>query len=146
MSTPPNVTLRDAEPQDREFAYQARKIALVAQGSTWAENEERRLHDRRFDERRYRIVQVAGQDIGILATSTSVDELRLNQIYLLPDHQGQGVGTWCLEIVQSEARALGVPVWLRVRKANARARALYVRLGFTECGESATHVMLECGR
>lgn len=121
-------------------------MALLEQGYAWDEVEERRLHARRFGERHIRIIRVDGDDIGVLATSSSADELWVHQIYIRSDHRGKGVGTWCIDTVRSEAREVPVPVRLRVRQSNARAQALYLRLGFIRCGETATHVHMEAPR
>jgi ribosomal protein S18 acetylase RimI-like enzyme len=78
--------------------------------------------------------------------ATSVHEpdcIRLNQIYLLLEHQNRGIGTACLTRILEEAGALGRPVRLGVLKVNPRAMALYRRLGFLPTGETDTHVRME---
>jgi GNAT superfamily N-acetyltransferase len=56
--------------------------------------------------------------------------LTVNQLFLLPEYQGQDIGRRCLRLVMDEARRLGLPVRLRVLKVNPRALAFYQRLGF----------------
>lgn len=48
-----------------------------------------------------------------------------------------------MTLVMEEARALRVPVRLRVLKVNPRARAFYERLGFVCAGETETHDLME---
>jgi hypothetical protein len=48
-----------------------------------------------------------------------------------------------MAVVMEEARALGVPLRLRVLKVNPRAYSLYQRLGMFRSGESATHHLME---
>ena len=45
-----------------------------------------------------------------------------------------------------EARELGLPIRLRVLKANTGALAFYERLGFVRTGETETHAVLENDR
>ena len=68
----------------------------------------------------------SGEDdvvVGVLATSPGW----VDQLYVLPGHQGRGVGTALLE----HAKAAGdgdLQLWTFAR--NARARAFYERAGF----------------
>jgi putative acetyltransferase len=138
--------LRDAGPEDKEFAFRTRQIAFrgyLEQAQGWDEAEQRRLHERRFAAQRMRIMVADGADVGFVATSLRSEWLQLNQLFILPDHQGRGIGRWCVRKVQDEARALGLPVRLRVLKVNPRAKAFYERLGFVRTGEEGVHVHME---
>jgi ribosomal protein S18 acetylase RimI-like enzyme len=141
------LTLRKAVTDDSEFAYTTKRAAFrryVEQAwGGWDEAEQRRLHEQRFRVLRFRVVNVAGADVGILATTTEPDCLTVHQIFLLPEHQGRETGRRCMDIVFGEARALGVPVRLRVLKVNTRAFAFYRRLGFKRTGETDSHDLLE---
>jgi GNAT superfamily N-acetyltransferase len=140
------LTLRRAGPSDSEFAYRARRSAFkeyVEQAVGWDEDEERRLHRQRFETQDFRIIQLAGADVGVLALVRVPDCLKANQLFILPEYQGRGIGRECMTRVLMEARGLGVPVRLRVLKVNPRALAFYLRLGFTRIGEIETHDLLE---
>ena len=67
----------------------------------------------------------------------------VNQVYVLPEHQGRGIGRVCMLAVMERAKGLGLPVRLQVMKVNPRAVAFYRRLGFTVTGETETHVRME---
>jgi GNAT superfamily N-acetyltransferase len=69
--------------------------------------------------------------------------VKVNQLFLLPEHQGQGIGRRCMLAVMEEARGLGLPVRLRVLKVNPRALAFYGRLGFVRTGETDSHDLME---
>ena len=143
-----NVTLRQAEPNDSEFAYRVKKAALkeyVEQVYGWDEDEQRRLHQRRFDAQDVRIISVDGDDVGVMALAAAPDCLKVNQIFLLPAHQGKGVGAECMRRTIEQARQSGLPVRLRVLKVNPRALAFYQRLGFVPTGETDTHIQMEAG-
>jgi len=64
-------------------------------------------------------------------------------LFLVPEHQGKGIGRKCMLLVINEARQLGLPIRLRVLKVNPRALTFYQRLGFVRTGETDTHVLME---
>jgi len=64
-----------------------------------------------------RIVNVAGTDVGIMAIVVAADCVKVNQLFILPEHQGKGIGRTCMRIVMEEAEQLDLPVRLRVLKA-----------------------------
>jgi len=140
------LTLRRAGPDDSEFAYRARRAAFkeyVDKAGGWDEDEERRLHKQRFETQDFRFISFAGADIGVLAPVTAPDCVKVNQLFILPEHQSRGIGGECMMRVLKEARGLGLPVRLRVLKVNPRALAFYQRLGFTRTGETDMHDLLE---
>jgi GNAT superfamily N-acetyltransferase len=76
-----------------------------------------------------------GQRIGFVTVHPEGDDaLRLEHLYVVPGHQGQGVGAWVLRGVQAHARDTG-----RVLKVSALklsdANRFYQRHGFRPDGE-----------
>lgn len=141
-----DLTVRKADRSDSEFAYGARKAAFreyVEQVWGWDEDEQRQLHEQRFGEQDFRVINVAGTDVGIMAVVVAPDCVKLHQLFLLPEHQGKGIGRECMLRTMEEAGRLGLPVRLRVLKANPRALAFFQRLGFVRTGETGTHVLME---
>jgi GNAT superfamily N-acetyltransferase len=140
------ITLRRASPEDSEFAYRVKRAAFkeyIEQVWEWDEDEQRRLHERRFVGEGFRIISVGGVDVGFVSVDTEPDCVHVNQLFILPEHQGGGVGRECMLLVMQEARELGLPVRLRVMKVNPRARAFYERLGFARIGEAEAHDLME---
>jgi ribosomal protein S18 acetylase RimI-like enzyme len=141
-----NLRLRKATANDMEFAYRTKRAAFrlyVEQVWGWDEEEQRQLHERRFASQDFQVIQVSGIDVGILAIVREPDCMKLNQLFILPEYQGRGIGTACMIRIIEDAAAYELPVRLQVLKVNSRAVAFYQRLGFRSIGESDTHVLME---
>jgi len=141
------LTLRKAVAQDCDFCYLTKRAAFrryveLATGR-WDEVEQRRMHEQRFREFDFRIVNAGDIDVGFMAVTRAPDSLTLHHIFFLPEHHSRGIGRRCMAIVMEEARALGVPLRLRVLKVNPRAYALYQRVGMFRYGETDTHHLME---
>ena len=90
-----SLTLRQTTGKDSEFAYCVKRAAFkeyVAKVWGWNEEEQLQLHQQRFSAQDFRLINLAGTDIGIVAVVVAPDCLELNQLFLLPEHQGKGVG------------------------------------------------------
>jgi GNAT superfamily N-acetyltransferase len=82
---------------------------------------------------RYDQLLVAGKPAGFAAYGPAAEPgvMKLHKLYLLPEMQGRGLGSFLLQQVGREARAAGARrLILGVNKRNARAIAAYQRNGF----------------
>ena len=143
-----NLTLQQAGPNDSEFAYSVKRATLkvyVDKVWGWNEDEQRLLHERRFEAQEFRVINLAGADVGIMAVVVADGSVDVNQLFILPEHQGKGIGRRCMLRIMEEARDLGLPLRLRVLKVNPRALAFYDRLGFMRTGKTDTHDLMEWG-
>jgi len=78
----------------------------------------------------YAILVKGGADIGVLHVERDAGDIWLAQLFILPEHQGHGIGTRFLRELKQEAAAARKPLRLRVLTVNP-AKALYEREGFT---------------
>ncbi|MCI0546872.1 MAG: GNAT family N-acetyltransferase [Candidatus Rokubacteria bacterium] len=141
-----NLTLRKAGQGDSDFAYAVRRAAFrqyVQKLTGWNEDEQRELHDQRLRTQDFRVINLAGIDVGIIAVAVAKDCMKVNQLLLLPEHQGKQIGRQCMFLLMDEARRLGLPIRLRVMKVNPRGLVFYERLGFARTAETDTHDLLE---
>jgi ribosomal protein S18 acetylase RimI-like enzyme len=141
-----SLKLRKVTPSDSEFAYRTKKAAFrqyVEQVWGWDEEEQRQLHVRRYSSQEFSVIQLSGVDVGIMAIVREPHCVKLNQLFILPEHQGKGIGTACTMRVIEDAGASELSVRLQVLKVNSRAVAFFQRLGFNSIGESDTHVLME---
>jgi len=64
-------------------------------------------------------------------------------VYVTPDHRGRAAGVFdaLLAAIQDWARGEGDRLTLHVHEDNSRARAAYLRRGFTETGRKVQYVL-----
>ena len=140
------LNIRKAHESDSEFVFTTKKAAFqeyVEQVWGWDDSYQRDLHNRRFTSQDFHIIQFCGTDVGFLATSRSSDTLKVNQLYILPEYQGKGIGSACMTRVLDDASLRQMPVVLQVLKVNTRGVAFYQRRGFTIVGETPTHFLMK---
>ncbi|MBN1644396.1 MAG: GNAT family N-acetyltransferase [Dehalococcoidales bacterium] len=141
-----NLKLRKATAEDSEFAYQTKKAAFreyVEKVWGWNEDEQQQLHQRRFASQDFYVIQVAGDDVGIMAVVRQSDCIKVNQMFILPKYQSKGIGAACMSQIIEDADISNLPIQLRVIKVNPRATAFYKGMGFKKTSESDTHVLME---
>ena len=140
------LKVRKAQATDSEFVFTVKKAAFqeyVEQIWGWDDTYQRDLHDRRFASQDLRIIQFHGTDVGFSSTSNTSDTLKVDQLYILPEYQGKGIGTACMKRIIDDASLEQKPVTLQVLKINTRATAFYQRLGFTIVEENSTHFQMK---
>jgi GNAT superfamily N-acetyltransferase len=139
------IHLRPATQQDGPFLYHLVKTTMqeyVAQTWGWDEEWQQTYFWAHFDPADRQIIVRDGQDIGVFTVEEHADELFIGQIYILPEHQGQGIGTDLIRSALRRGAELGLPVRLRVLRVNP-ARRLYERLGFVVTEETDTRYSME---
>ena len=141
MPSPPS--LRPVTASDDPFLFtlyaSTRARELAAWGWSAAQQEpflrmqwmaQKRGYEARFPAEGHSIIELEGRPVGRLWVARGEHELRLVDVALLPDCQGQGVGGTLIRQLQARASAAGMPLRLQVARDNPAAR-LYTRLGFT---------------
>ena len=139
------IPTRTATSDDYEFLWQLLKATMqdyVDQTWGWDEVWQQTYFRENFDPGENQIVVLNGQDIGVVAVKQTETAVFLSRIYILPEYQGQGIGTQLVESVKAEAFSEGLPVTLRVLKVNP-ARNWYERLGFVMAEERETHYYMK---
>ena len=79
------------------------------------------------------IARADGEPVGFAAwhRADETATTKLDKLYVLPEHQGRGVGRRLIEHVEAAARADGAhALVLNVNKHNAKSISAYVRCGF----------------
>lgn len=138
MADASKLRFRTARPTDSEFVFSVKKAAFreyVEQVWGWDDSDQRERHDRRFGSQDVRIIRSGEVDVGFLATSRGSNIFKVNQLFILPEFQGRGIGSACMTGIMEEAESEQRTVLLQVLKVNVRGIAFYRRLGFAVAGE-----------
>jgi ribosomal protein S18 acetylase RimI-like enzyme len=128
----PRPALRPARPVDYAFARQlmfSTMRDLVEEAVGWNEYRMDAGFARQFDMSKARIVTLGGRDIGWIQSQGVNDEIEIPYFFILPEHQGQGIGGAILNQLLALAQKQGKPVSLSVMKRN-RAIEFYRQHGF----------------
>ena len=107
---------------------------------------QREDYARNFPDAQVVLVERDGNPIGRYIYASRPDEMLFIDIAILPAHQSQGIGMKVIAPQLEEVRTTGKVAYLHVEKGNARAQALYDRLGFRLCGEILTHFKMKLER
>ncbi len=140
------LSFRKAHASDSEFVFAVKEAAYrkyVEHIWGWDDNYQRERHNREFASQDVCIIQFREIDVGFLITSHTSDTLKVNQIYILPEYQGKGIGSACMTRIVDDAGLEGKSVVLKVLKVNPRSVAFYQRLGFTIVGEDSIYFQME---
>ncbi|MFN8616883.1 MAG: GNAT family N-acetyltransferase [Dehalococcoidia bacterium] len=133
--------LRPANPEAFEVLYALHRASMERYVTeTWGNWDEpfQRRHFADFWPAGCQAIVVAGETAGFLDLLDREGVVWVGNIELAPRWQGRGIGSSILREIQRDAAARGRTVGLQVLKVNP-ARGLYLRLGFRDNGESATH-------
>lgn len=121
-----DISLRRAASGDADFAFHVTEACMrVYAEQTWGAWDGRADFDPAFDQ----IIQLAGQDIGLMGVDRRSDFWFLRKLYLLPAHQKQGIGGFLLRRLIDDVKRAQVALRLTVLEVNP-ARRFYERHGF----------------
>lgn len=151
------VSLRPANEDDYEDlvrVYASTRAAELAQVTWWddaqklafcrAQYDAQKLeYDARFPGAQYDVVLIEGHTAGRIWVGRDEEEIRLLDIALLPDVQGEGVGAALVGALIDEARSTGKRLRHMVFTLNEDARRFYERLGFRVFGEFSGYLQME---
>ena len=88
-----------------------------------------------------------GELVGYFVAMPGFEEMHLLNVTVSARHEGRGHAKRLLaELYALSASFAATAVWLEVRESNARARALYLREGFTEAGRRRDYYPAPAGQ
>ena len=128
-----SYSFRQATMDDYEFLYTLHVQALrpyVEKLWGWEETWQREYFERKFDPKNRQIIQIEGQDAGVLVIQLCEGQTYIALIEILPEFHGRGVGTAIIKDLCNQAHKRNDVVTLHVLRSNVPARRLYERLGF----------------
>ncbi len=126
-------SLRQATDADYDFLYRLHVITLreyIESLWGWEESWQQEYFARKFEPHKRKIIQIDGQDAGVVVIEQREQELYLGLLELLPAYQRRGVGTTIISQLIDRVGKQDQALSLHVLKSNHPARRLYERLGF----------------
>ena len=90
-----------------------------------------------------KILMVGGESAGFFSMEERREEVWLEALFILPEHQRRGIGTRLVGEALWKARQTGVPVRCLVMEFNPAAVAFYKQFGFVQYDVGKRCVYLE---
>jgi len=81
--------------------------------------------------------------MGVVALNGTSKSLHIRQLQILPEFQGEGIGSKVLTVAKKRALQLQLPITLNVLVKNP-ARGLYLRHGFQIEGKNKLEFQMRC--
>ncbi len=103
----------------------------------------RRGYCEQFPAAEWRLIVRNGKSVGWVVVDRSGDALHGVDIAIVNEERSQGIGRIVIQTLKDEAAAGGRPFVISVQRANVRAAALYIRLGFRVMSEDDVHTLME---
>jgi ribosomal protein S18 acetylase RimI-like enzyme len=104
--------------------------AVIEKAWGWDENWQKSDLEKRLAECDVYVLSMASKPIGALFLERRPGSIYVRELQVVPEFQGQGIGTSVLRQVINDAAAKNKCVALQVAIENVGARRLYERLGF----------------
>jgi GNAT superfamily N-acetyltransferase len=141
-----HMFIRVATPSDHAWLRHLNQLAyrdvVMRQFGAWDEQTQGEEFDAKLKRGAFRIIELKGRPVGAVWSEERDDHVYLHELIVLPDSQGQGIGSQILSLEIARAEALRKPVRLHVL-ALSRAVDLYIRKGFVETGRDDAFVDME---
>jgi ribosomal protein S18 acetylase RimI-like enzyme len=139
-------TLEPIGEDDFEFRYRVYEITIkpyLYEMMDWSEDQHRAMIRSNFaGSTSHSAIVVDGKRAGVVRIVEHDKVIDLEQIEILPEFQGKGIGTAVVQSLIDRAIRTGKVVDLSVFVANTGARRLYERLGFSLISESERDVQM----
>lgn len=147
MSGASLITYQPADvTKDFDFArlvhHSAYRDVVIRQFGSWDESLQDTFFIEKWKNGSHQFIVFAGERIGCLSVEYKPECVYLNELQILPEHQGKGLGSLVLRELQEKSRKLKLPLRLQVLRENYAA-ALYKRHGFVERSQTDTHILME---
>ena len=138
--------LRKATAEDRNAIFHTKKDSIfpyVEKIWGWDEEYQRLEFNTDFAQLgQFEVIEADGKYAGFVQSFEDEKCIQLCEIHLLTEFRGKGIGSsiigGMLKAAEKENKKVGTGCF----KENCKAKALYLRLGFVQVGETQTHDIL----
>ncbi|WP_305816794.1 GNAT family N-acetyltransferase [Photobacterium leiognathi] len=141
-------TTRQAKNTDYNFLFDLKKAAEYEPIKAifgWDETIQQRIHREEWELAKPTIIEINGKPAGSYLVQRHDDHIYFGRFFLLPQYQGQGIGSQILNDVIEQAQSASLPIKLIYIKTN-RVEKLYLRFGFevTHQDDQFVHMIKQC--
>jgi ribosomal protein S18 acetylase RimI-like enzyme len=141
-----NIELVPITIEDYQFGYIIKKITLreyvEKTWGDWNEEEQMVFYKKEFVIDNCFIIKNNNTNIGWLKIIETKETIDINQIFILPEYQGKGIGRKIIYDIIKNGKESHKTICLQVLKCNENAKRLYIKLGFKKYDETKTHFLL----
>ncbi len=140
------IDLVPAAEDERTFFRQAHHLAyrdVIEPMFGWDEARQDHYADVDFDERNPHIIRHEGNPVGVLGWQDKEDHIWFGPIFILPEHQNRGIGSFLIKQFIRRAGAENMALRPQTLRMNEKAKQLYERLGFRVVSASEVHWQME---
>ncbi len=126
------LTTKAATPSDAEWVWHLYKSELqeaVDKQWGWNESFQKSSFEKNLPIDKFNIVSQGGEPVAALIAEQDETHLELKMLLVVPTHQMQGIGRWCVEQLQNDAIEMNLPIKLSVINAN-HVHEFYEKTGF----------------
>lgn len=127
----------------KDIIYSIKKSSVFSYvDKIWGWDEEYQQED--FDSdfahiEQFSIIEINERICGFIQVYEHDDIVELVEIHLIPEMQGNGIGSDIIKKILERAKSENKTVRLGCFKGNCKATKLYLRLGFVKSEETDTH-------
>lgn len=140
-----NVTLTEAVDTDKCFfidVHHAAYRCVIEEMFGWNAALQRDYATAAFDSGNIHLIWLHTEKIGVIGLDVKHDHVWLKQLFILPEYQRKGVGSFAVNWAIEIANTVGKDLRLQTLKANTGAKQFYQQLGFSLEEETELHWVL----
>lgn len=138
--------LKQATSDDYEFIYNLNKLTMkkfVEELWGWDEEFQKKRFKEHFILDGLFVIIYNDNSVRRVGYKVLPDKVVLEEIQILPEYQGKGLGTAIINSLIKEAKKSNKYLQLQVLKINKNAKKLYDHLGFSKYEETETHYLMK---
>lgn len=138
------IVTRPAKRDDYEFLFNLKKAAefeAINSVFGWNEKIQREIHSQEWEKNKPIIIEVNGISVGSYLINQTIEFLYFERFFLLPEYQGQGIGTNILKDLVRLSDKYNLSIKLCYLQGN-KVATLYKRFNFKVTSEDAHFVYM----
>lgn len=138
----PNVKFVPTVEEDRSFFVYVHHTAyrdVIEKMFGWDVLLQNSYANASFDDGGIQLIWLKNERIGVVGRDILDDCLWLKELFILPNYQGQGIGSYVVSQAIKQSIELGKELRLRTLKVNLGAKRLYERHGLSVIKETDIH-------